>query len=145
MPATVVVVDANEQIVGGSIPPSSSRPKAVGMTIPFHLIVDPRLDPPRCRRNDGAETYARLPPCLRCTPPRCRRNEGRGKLSAASLLFSSILCLSAVETTGGELGAAALLIFGVLPLDTDESLSNRERDREIIAAALLVSGDLKHG
>ena len=59
-----------------------------------------------------------------------------------SLLFSSILRLDEVKTTGASLGTTALLVFDVLRLDADELHGNHERGDEIYMAALLVSGDL---
>ena len=41
-----------------------------------------------------------------------------------------------------SLGAAALLVSNVLPLDADELHGNHERGDEIYAAVLLISGDL---
>jgi len=72
------------------------------IAIPFHLAIDP-LRPTTCGRNDGAWRARRgFPSLLQQTLARCRRNWG-----VASLLFSCVLCLDVVKTTGGILGVAA--------------------------------------
>ena len=128
----------------GSILPAVHCHKAVMKTSanPFHLIGDPLRSismlvklwsgdlgaaassspanfPTMQAKRMAQRTRHAFPSLLRRTAPRCSRNEG-----AASL------------------GAAALLVSNVLPLDADELHGNHERGDEIYMAALLVSGDL---
>jgi len=128
---------------GGSIP-CSSRPKRIGEDNCDPL--PPRRRSPSIHLGAG-EAMGRRPQhgwLLVFSELPHHAGKTNNAASSARLLFSSpTYCVSMQSKRWvASLGAAALLVSNVLPLDADELHGNHERGDEIYMAALLVSGDL---
>ena len=113
------------------------------IAIPFHPVVDPlrSTSVPAKRWGDdlgvaASSSSANLPTM------QAKRTAQRS--SSACLPFSSPAYCASMQSKRrvASLGASALFVSNVLPLDADELHGNHEHGDEIYIAALLISGDL---
>jgi len=137
----VAVVDVDKSRINSpssSLPQSSDEDKCE--PLPSHWRS------PSIHLNDG-EAMERRPrrSCLLVSGELHHdAGETNGAMNSARIPFSSPAYCASMQSKRrvASLGASALFVSNVLPLDADELHGNHEHGDEIYIAALLISGDL---